>query len=106
MHCATLATKLGIAQISSTFWRSSLVRMASLSLALVLFCCFCATFSMGQVAASLSGIVTDSSGAVVSGAAVEVKSLDTGVARTADTDASGRCRFFALPVGLYEMRVT
>src|SRR5262249_19341175 len=105
-HSVTLPTKVGIAQISSTCSRSSLVRMASFSLALVLFCCVCATFSMSQVSASLSGIVTDQSGAVVSGAAVEVKSLDTGVSRTADTDAGGRYRFFALPVGLYEVRVT
>ena len=60
---------------------------------------------MGQVSASLSGTITDPSGAVVPGASVEVKSLDTGVSRTADTDAGGHYRFFALPVGLYEVRV-
>jgi len=61
---------------------------------------------MGQVSASLSGVITDPSGAVISAASVEVKSLDTGVSRTADTDAGGRYRFFALPVGLYQVRVT
>ena len=61
---------------------------------------------MGQVSASLSGTITDPSAAVVPGASVEVKSLDTGVSRTAETDAGGRYRLFALPVGLYEVRVT
>ncbi|MBV9480438.1 MAG: carboxypeptidase regulatory-like domain-containing protein, partial [Acidobacteria bacterium] len=61
---------------------------------------------MGQVSANLSGVISDPSGAAVSGASVEVKSLDTGVPRISDTDADGRYRFFALPVGLYEVRVT
>ncbi|HKF02044.1 MAG TPA: carboxypeptidase regulatory-like domain-containing protein, partial [Candidatus Sulfotelmatobacter sp.] len=42
----------------------------------------------------------------MSGATVTEKSLDTGVARIASTDSSGRYTFFALPVGLYEVRVT
>jgi hypothetical protein len=74
-------------------------------LATALLWSLCAPFSSGQVSASLSGLVTDPSGAAVSGAAVELKSLDTGVSRLVDTDA-GRYRFFALPVGLYELRVT
>jgi len=61
---------------------------------------------MGQVSASLSGIITDPSGAAVSEASVEVKSVDTGVSRVADSDSGGRYRFFALPVGLYQVRVT
>ena len=60
---------------------------------------------MGQVSASLSGTITDPSGAAVSGASVEVKNLDTSVARSVDTDSSGRYRFFALPVGVYEVQV-
>src|SRR5215467_1391977 len=75
------------------------------ALALALLCCLCATFSLGQVSASLAGIITDPSGAAVSGASVELKSLDTGVSRTAESDAGGRYRFFALPVGVYEVRV-
>jgi hypothetical protein len=102
MHCVTQPIEPRILQISST---SNVVQKASLSLALVLIC-WCTPVSMGQVSASLSGIITDPSGAAVSGASVEVRSLDTGVSRVADTDAGGRYRFFALPVGLYEVRVT
>ncbi|HEY4054090.1 MAG TPA: carboxypeptidase regulatory-like domain-containing protein, partial [Terriglobales bacterium] len=59
-----------------------------------------------QVSASLSGTITDQSGAAVSAASVTAKDLDTGLSRTASTDQNGRYRLFALPVGSYEVRVT
>jgi len=62
--------------------------------------------AVAQVSANLSGTVTDPSSAAVPGATVEAKSLDTGVSRTSVTGASGRYQFFALPVGVYEIRVT
>ncbi|HXJ91203.1 MAG TPA: carboxypeptidase regulatory-like domain-containing protein [Candidatus Binatia bacterium] len=68
--------------------------------------CLLGSFSAAQVSASLSGVITDPSGAAVVGAAVTAKSLDTGASRTAPTDQSGRYRFFLLPVGLYEVRGT
>jgi hypothetical protein len=55
--------------------------------------------------ATILGTVKDSSGAVVPGAAVNVKSTETGLIRTAETGAEGRFRFPALPVGAYEVRV-
>jgi Carboxypeptidase regulatory-like domain len=70
------------------------------------FGCLLAPFSAAQVSATLSGVVTDPSAAAVVGATVTAKSLDTGVSRTAPTDPNGRYRFFSLPVGLYEVRVT
>ena len=70
------------------------------------FGCLLAPFTAAQVSATLSGAVTDPSGAAVVGATVAAKSLDTGVSRTASTDPNGRYRFFSLPVGLYEVRVT
>jgi len=78
----------------------------NLSILAVLFCCLCAPFSTAQVSASLSGLITDSSGATVSAASVTAKNLDTGLSRTVQTDQSGRYKFFALPVGPYEVRVT
>jgi hypothetical protein len=57
-----------------------------------------------QVSAVVSGTVADQSGAVVSGATVTVKSVDTGAVRTASTDDSGLYRVFSLPVGEYEIR--
>ena len=58
-----------------------------------------------QVSASLSGTVTDPSGATVTAAAVTARNLDTALSRTTATDPAGRYVFFALPVGRYEVRV-
>jgi hypothetical protein len=103
MRCAAQPLESRIFQITSKFSKPTRIQKA-LGV-LVLLCCLCAPWSMGQVSASLSGTITDPSAALVPGASVEVKSLDTGVSRTAHTDAGGRYRFFALPVGLYEVRV-
>jgi hypothetical protein len=45
--------------------------------------------SIAQESAALTGRVTDVSGAVVAGAMVTVKSLETGASRTVTTDDSG-----------------
>ena len=62
--------------------------------------------SSAQVSATLAGTVTDQSGATVSGAAVTVKNLETGAARTTTTKEAGQYRVFSLPIGEYEIRVT
>jgi len=59
-----------------------------------------------QASASLSGKVTDPSGAAVSAATVTAKNLDTGISRNTSTDQTGQYRLFALPVGQYELGVT
>ena len=51
----------------------------------------------------ITGSVKDISGAIVPGAAVSVKNLETGLNRTSETDESGNYRFSALPVGPYEV---
>ncbi len=50
-------------------------------------------------------MVTDQSGAAVSGAGVMARNLDTGLSRSTVTDQTGRYQLFALPVGQYEVRV-
>jgi len=57
-----------------------------------------------QVSAILSGTVTDQSGAVVLGATVTVRNVDTGATRNTATDAGGHYQFFSLPVGQFEIR--
>ncbi len=57
-----------------------------------------------QVSASISGRVEDPSGAGVSGAAITVKSLETGAARTAVTDSSGNYELLSLPLGAQELK--
>ena len=62
--------------------------------------------ALGQVSASIHGVVTDTTGAVVAQAAVNVKNLETDVVRTASTDDAGRYLLLALPVGRYEVRIS
>jgi hypothetical protein len=63
-----------------------------------------AALSHAQVSAGLSGTVRDQSGALVSGAAVAARNLDTGAIRNSVTDTEGHYQFFSLPVGRYEIR--
>ncbi|MFZ0941725.1 MAG: TonB-dependent receptor, partial [Candidatus Sulfotelmatobacter sp.] len=57
------------------------------------------------VTASISGTVTDPSGAVVAGATVTATNVDTGVAATQSTNAQGFYSFQSLPVGRYTIEV-
>ncbi len=59
--------------------------------------------SFAQVSASISGRVTDPSGAIVSGAMVTVKSLETDATRTVPTNDSGDYTVFGLPLGPQEV---
>ena len=59
-----------------------------------------------QVSATVSGTVTDQSGASVSAANVTATNADTGITRSGITDSAGRYHLFALPVGEYEIRAS
>ncbi|HVS90099.1 MAG TPA: carboxypeptidase-like regulatory domain-containing protein [Candidatus Acidoferrum sp.] len=59
-----------------------------------------------QVSATLSGIVTDPSGAPVPAAAVTAKNLETAAVRSTVTDDAGRYQVLSLAVGEYEVTVT
>jgi len=62
--------------------------------------------SVGQVVkGSISGSVTDPQGAVVSGAQVKAKSVETGVVFTTTTDSAGLYRFNLIPVGTYTVEI-
>ncbi len=58
------------------------------------------------ISGDLTGTVTDPSGAVVSGATVQLKSDATGAMRTATTTANGTYRFSLLTPGPYTVTVT
>src|SRR5579871_336345 len=61
--------------------------------------------SSAQVLASLDGIVTDSAGAAVAGAAVTASRSDMGISRATQSDGSGRYRLPDLPVGIYTLTI-
>ena len=75
-------------------------------LLLVLLSAFGAMSALGQSTATLSGIVSDPSGAVVAGAQVKVTSLATGLTREMVTDASGVYSAPSLQPGDYTVTVT
>jgi hypothetical protein len=59
----------------------------------------------GATTGDLTGVVVDSSKAVLAGAAVTIVNRDTGLTRSVATDAVGRFVVAALPVGTYGVRV-
>jgi len=66
----------------------------------------CAPLFAQQITGSVRGTVADSSGALVAGATVTARQLETGLGRTATTDRSGNYLLLELPVGHYALEVT
>jgi hypothetical protein len=55
--------------------------------------------------ATVSGTITDPSGAVVPGVRITISSQGTGLKRSALTDTAGGYRFAGLPTGTYSLRI-
>jgi hypothetical protein len=55
--------------------------------------------------ATVSGTITDPSGAVVPGVSITIVSQGTGLKRSAVTDTAGEYRFAGLPTGDYSLRI-
>lgn len=64
-------------------------------------CLFAQTFR-----GTILGTVTDQSGAVISGATVKVRNVDTGLERATQTNADGSYTVSELPVGKYNVTIT
>ena len=62
--------------------------------------------AMAQTSASITGSVTDSSGAAVSGADITVRNVNTGLERLAVTDHSGSYQVLSLPIGSYQILIS
>ena len=76
-------------------------RPCTLSATLAALFSLCA-WSQTQLA-TVSGAVTDPSGAVVPGVSVTIVSQGTGLKRSALTDTAGEYRFAGLPTGNYSL---
>src|SRR6266850_7602643 len=60
--------------------------------------------AIGQLTTgTITGTVTDQSGAAVPGAAITLKNTDTGISRTAQTVENGKYDALSLPAGSYEI---
>src|SRR5271169_4161930 len=87
-----------------------MVRIAEQFIA-ALIILFCATASLwatanGQGITQLSGTVVDTSGAVIAGAAVQVRSTNGALQTTTQTDANGSFIISGLPAGNYRLEVS
>ena len=98
-----------LATESSAVWLFQLVpRIGSLCTRLVLTASILALFALSasaQYNSGIRGIVSDSSGALVSGATVVVKNNATGISRTMTTSESGSFDFQRLSPGDYTVTV-
>ncbi|MSO19092.1 MAG: hypothetical protein EXQ56_01290 [Acidobacteria bacterium] len=59
--------------------------------------------AQAQNVGAISGKVTDTSGAVIPGATVELRNLDTGSSRTVTSDGQGNYRAPEVPLGSYQL---
>jgi hypothetical protein len=72
----------------------------------VLATCLTSVRGFGQVSASLSGRITDPTGAAVPDAAVTALNVETGISQSTLTNPSGRYQLLELPIGLYEVQAS
>src|SRR6202049_3302142 len=88
-----------------SFWISpSFAHSISLLWALVRIPCL-AIVAQADTVGSISGTVTDQTGAVIPDTMVTALNLDTTVVQTTKTNANGFYNFTALPVGRYEVEI-
>ncbi len=81
------------------------MRKAYLVIAAVVFLLSSAlTFAQTQTGASLSGVVTDQTGAALHNVTVTIRSVDTGAMRTMATDGGGHYKASGLRAGHFEIR--
>ena len=66
----------------------------------------CASAHAQSTSGSVSGTITDPTGAIVPGASVHITNAASGYNRTATTDAAGQYRFFNVPFNPYRLTVT
>jgi hypothetical protein len=78
-------------------------RLATLLAVVSLACGLYLSTSAQTVTGTLSGTVTDATGAVVSGAKVTAKNTETGLAREGATNAEGYFNMPFLPLGVYDL---
>ena len=81
--------------------------LRSLLMGILLFLGFSCSIGLlhADVTASISGAVTDATGAAIPGVIVEVKSMETGAVRTTKTNADGFYNLLQIPPGHYDIAI-
>src|SRR5438093_11781767 len=96
--------RYGEQRFGGVSWRRSEMRVPQIVLIFLLFAASGATAQI--TAATVSGSIKDATGGVLPGVDVVVRNLETGVASSAVTDASGAFTIAGLAPGRYEARAT
>src|SRR5947209_10710850 len=65
--------------------------------------CSCLPVVAQQITGDITGVVTDSTGAVLPNVTVTASNADTGLSRSATTSESGNFRIPLLPIGTYKV---
>src|SRR5437870_360011 len=89
----------------NSYWSSCVARLAVMLL-ILWGACAGVLHAQGAGNASVLGTVTDSAGAVVPGASVQVKNIATGRVQEVPTDEQGRYTIADLPIGGYEAQAS
>ncbi len=81
--------------------------MRTFKCVLLLVCCVCLSLPLAaqKVTGTISGLVTDQAGAVISGADITVTNKENGTVRTAKSGAGGDYAITDLPAGTYDVSV-
>jgi hypothetical protein len=104
--CGHNQSRAGNPKKFATLAKATLVKLLDLSLALLLGAILVGlpAPAVGQsVNATLLGTVSDSTGAAVGGAKVEIREVNTGITRTAETNDSGNYVLTDLEPGRYQV---
>ena len=82
------------------------LRLRALSVFILMILCIALPAKAQEVTATINGIVTDPSGAVVANVEVSAKDLDRGTVWSTKANTAGFYNLTHLPVGRYEVRIT
>ncbi len=80
--------------------------VGSVALAVLLFVCASVPGALAQATGSMTGLVSDESGAAIPGVTIEITNVGTNQTRTAITDAAGAYTVLQLAPGSYSVKAT
>ncbi|MDX6575456.1 MAG: hypothetical protein QOE96_1409 [Blastocatellia bacterium] len=92
-------------KVASSF-RSEWLQSLGIGLLVILALSFPALAQTQITTGTIQGTVADANGAIVPGASVEIRNLDTNLTKTVTTDDGGRFVALALPPGPYSVTVS
>lgn len=92
-------------KVASSF-RSECLQSLGIGLLVILALSFPALAQTQITTGTIQGTVADANGAIVPGASVEIRNLDTNLTKTVTTDDGGRFVALALPPGPYSVTVS